>query len=720
MDELRLNRKDGLFITVCLIILVAGLLVGLRYFKQAFPEAAVDFRYDRGQTREMAQAYLQSLDLAPPQGYHAASRFSYDDDAKTYLEKELGVDSARRYLGHPVRLWYWQHRWFRPSTKEEFRVYVTPEGEVVQLLHEVEEQAPGADLAEHDARVIAERFLFGPMKQDSTKLIFLEAQRTGRPHRSDWAFTYKAVGIEPVKGSDYRYTVGLIGDRIGSYSEFLHVPQAWEASFERLRSYNTMAGSLDGIGLLLTAVAMVVVVFQRLRRRDIHWRTAVTFGVICAVLVLLNHINEIPLTLYSYDTTTSWSGFWTSTILSGILSAIGMGLAIMLMTAAAETVYREQYPQKLALPRMFSAQGLRTKRAFKSILLGVTLTSFFFSYQIAFYLIAGHFGAWSPSDVPYDNLLNTAAPWLAVLFMGFFPAVSEEFMSRMFSIPFLQKLFRNRYTWLALVIPAVIWGFGHATYPNEPFYIRGLEVGLAGIVIGVIMLKYGILATLVWHYTVDALYTAMLLFRSHNPYFVMTAAVAVGLLVLPMLVALVAYLRKGHFAPEEGVRNGDMGTAAEEAPVAAPVEVIPVGPVHYQPLPSNRRALAILLLIVGIALSFLPVARVGDFLSYPVTKQTATRLIADTLRATGWANPDTLQMAAFSSLGQDENAGKSDPRSYILKHVGSVEEFNRIADQRLHEGRWRVLAWVPENRLQFIGAVNSRTAQVEGLIPLLP
>src|SRR5260370_16559053 len=115
-------------------------------------------------------------------------------------------------------------------------------------------------------------------------------------------------------------------------------------------------------------------------------------------------------------------------------------------------------------------------------------------------------------------MVNTGFPWIAVLFAGFFPSLSEEFISRAFSIPFFERIFRSRIA--AIIIAGFIWGFGHATYPNQPFFIRGLEVGLGGIFLGFIFFRFGLLPALLWHYTVDPIYTPLLLFPLANAYYI--------------------------------------------------------------------------------------------------------------------------------------------------------------------------------------------------------
>jgi len=51
------------------------------------------------------------------------------------------------------------------------------------------------------------------------------------------------------------------------------------------------------------------------------------------------------------------------------------------------------------------------------------------------------------------------------------------------------------------------------------------------VVAGIVMLRWGILATLVWHYTVDASLVGLLLIRSSSMYF-RVSGIVVGLAVL--------------------------------------------------------------------------------------------------------------------------------------------------------------------------------------------
>src|SRR5262249_46367482 len=146
----------------------------------------------------------------------------------------------------------------------------------------------------------------------------------------------------------------------------------------------------------------------------------------------------------------SYGSFLTSRIFQAILSAVASGAFIFLLTTFAEPVYRESCGRFLSIGSILHWRGLRTKSFFRGTALGITLAGIFVAYQTLFYLLAFRYGAWSPADVPYSDMLNTSFPWLFVLFGGFFPAVFEEFMFRMFSIPFLTRLFRR--PWIAIVL----------------------------------------------------------------------------------------------------------------------------------------------------------------------------------------------------------------------------------------------------------------------------
>jgi membrane protease YdiL (CAAX protease family) len=589
----RLSRADFRFLAACILLLAATVWFSARYFYHAFPEASIDFRVTREQARTQAETFLSAQGLRVS-GYRQASRFSYDDTAKTFLERELGLDRANSLMGSRVRLWRWSWRWFRPLQKEEFRVDVTPAGEFAGFEHQIPEAAVGSSLPTGEARAIAERFLRDTMHRDPAGLDFVEGSSATRPARIDHTFTWKERGFD-IHDATYRLEATVLGGEVGAYREYLKVPETWQRAYAGLRSRNATASTIDAGFMMLLAVGLLVTIVLRVRSRDVRWRLAAAVGAVGAVLYFLANWNAAPLAEFNYPTTDSYASFLAQEFLRNLTGALAAGGLLFVLTAGAEPLYRERYRARQPLSILFSPRGLGSKQFFLGTILGLTLAGIFVAYQTAFYMVAYRFGAWSPADVPYDDLLNTRLPWLFVLLGGFLPAVSEEFMFRMFAIPFLSKLLR--YVPIAVVLAAFIWGFGHAGYPQQPFWIRGVEVGIGGVALGLIMLRWGILPTLVWHYSVDAMYTALLLLRSHHPYFVFSGAASAGIMILPVVVAGIAYLRRGGFAPELARAPHVIEPPAPTVePAAAPAESLP-----YTAWSRRRRLAALLALIAGAA-----------------------------------------------------------------------------------------------------------------------
>ena len=567
----RLNRRDWRLIGIAVLISLVSLAVVWRYFHLAFPEASINFQVTRTESAPLARQFLEQRGFSLPGDLHAA-RFDYDDSAKVFLERELGLARTQALLGSRVHLWRWENRWFRPLTKEEFRVDVTPGGQVVGFDHQIDDAAAGANLDEAAARASAEQFLAGTMHLPLDSLEFVRSDQETRPHRTDYVFTWKdraplvastaglsASAINYLREASYRHEVRVQGDQIGAYREYLKVPEDWTRAYERLRSQNNTAGGIDTALLLILGLAMLVVLTMRIRRSDVKWRVATWVGGVGGVLSFLAALNQLPGAMFDYDTTQSFSAFVTRGVTNAVLGGVGVGVLLALLTAAAEPLYRERFSGQLSLPSYLTWRGLRSKPFFISVVLGIMLAFFFFAYQTVFYLIANHFGAWAPADIPYDSLLNTRFPWIFVLLGGFFPAISEEFAFRMLAIPLFEKWFR--WLWVAVIAASFLWGFGHAAYPNEPYWIRGLEVGLGGVLLSWVMIRYGILTTVVWHYTVDALYTAMLLLRSHNRSLQWSGGATAFIAALPLLVAGIAYVRAGGFTAHEELTNAAEGTA---------------------------------------------------------------------------------------------------------------------------------------------------------------
>ena len=139
-----------------------------------------------------------------------------------------------------------------------------------------------------------------------------------------------------------------------------------------------------------------------------------------------------------------------------------------------------------------------------------------------------------PPEAEYSNILGTSLPFLFPLTIAVSAALSEEFAFRLFSISLLKKYLRV--SWVAVLLPALIWAFAHSNYPVFPVYVRGIELTVAGIVFGIVFLRCGLETVIIAHYVIDALLVALPLLKSHNAYFVFSGAVVIVLAFLPLAV----------------------------------------------------------------------------------------------------------------------------------------------------------------------------------------
>jgi membrane protease YdiL (CAAX protease family) len=701
---IKLTLSDGKTIVVAILIAALSLAIGIKYFSHAFPEAAIQFRVNRDDSAPLAQKFLAEHGFKLG-GYRHAAAFDFDDQAKVYLERSQGLERMNRLTQGPIHLWHWAHRWFKPQQQEEFRTDVTPTGEVVGFNHVIPEATAGAFLDQAAARTIAEAFLTQVMRRNLADLEFVEAETEKRPARADHTFTWKLKSVDLGEGS-LRLEVSVAGDQVASYREFVKVPEQWARDYEKLRSRNTAAQIVDEVFMILLCVALVVILVRRLRDRDVRVRLSVAFGGVAAALYFLGQLNAFSLAKFGYQTTDSYSSFVSSYLWLQLLQALGIGVGIFLLLAGSEPEYREGFPNQIALRRYFSWQGLRSRSFLLANVVGITLTFFFFAYQTVFYLAANKLGAWAPADVPFTDLLNTRFPWVTVLYIGYFPAVSEEMLFRAFSIPFLRNLLRSLP--LAVVLSAFTWGFGHAAYPNQPFFIRGLEVGLAGIVVGLIMLRFGILATLIWHYSVDAFYTAFLLIRSPNHYMMISGAVSAGIMLIPLLVALVAYWRTGTFTEDESLSNAREGISRPVRKEVAEAEAALV----YQSLPQGRLILAGLLTLIFITLAAIPVYRFGEGLSLRITRAQAISA-ADAYLRQRQVDPRRYHHVAWVHDNVDPLAVR-----YLLEHK-SIKESDQIYRLATRLALFEVRYFRPLEKEEHHVFLDPTTGQVFGYRRLL-
>jgi len=629
---------------------------------------------------ERAKAFLGGLGENVG-GYRSSIEFSVEEEEKVYLERELGLQQANQLAASQISLWYWNVRFYRVLQEEEYQIRVSPSGQIVGYAHKLPEAKAGATLDRAAAQTLAQSFLTTQLGKNSNEWSFLpeEANSQKKPNRLDWDFTWEKNGVK-VKDAPYREKIHIAGDKPSGTEETLHVPEEWKRGYERLRSgNNTLALVFFVIYFGLLGVAIWYAI-QFTKSGQTKWGLAIKLGALAAGLLFLQSLNEWPLWGANYSTKETYAGFVLLQILQALGIAVFTAFTITIVLPAAEPLYRRSQPGNLRLSKTFTWRGFRSKEFFSSAVVGISLAAAHIGFVVGFYVVASHYGAWAPQEVNYSDAVNTGFPWISGVAIGLLASMNEEFTFRLFAIPLFTKFTGSR--WIAAIVPAFLWGFLHSNYPQEPAYIRGIEVGLIGIVAGFVMLRWGILATLIWHYTVDASLVGLFLVRSDNLYFKISGVVVGLAAAAPLLFSLTSYLKRGEFEAVEDLQNG--AEAQPEMPAEIVEQPEPQTQVDSRYQPLSGRAMAVLAIcgVLGVVAALkLNHQRIGSYLKLNINVRDAAALTDKVLRNTG-VDPGAYHHATLFLDNSDATANE-----FLREKIG-VSAVNKLYENQIPVPLW--------------------------------
>jgi hypothetical protein len=579
-----------------LIVLVVASLIGFVFFalfdKSVFPAASIDFKLNK------ADATVKATSLAATIGYDTkdnfkSTTFSFDDDAKTVLEFKLGIDQANKLMKDEVPVWMWRTRFCKPLTNEQLVVWWTTHGQLGGFDHTIDNDKKIPSIPAADARKLAKDFVEKTAGLDLTGYELTEEGSQTRPARVDHHFLWRKLGYPE---SELKAQVEVAGNIVREYRYYLSPRDAWTREYKKIREMNELLGSIASFLFFGFLIAAVVAFVNALSRHDVRWKFTLGASTLVAVLVLLEQWNNFEYAFNSYVSSQDYSMFLLMEVAQALMFAVLAFVATVLIAGGGETIYRRTFKEHAAAEFLFSLKGLSVPGVQRKMLMGYLLPGVMMLWTIGYYKLGQKVGFFCPLGVDDYNVLGNYCPAISGALIGVTAAGMEEFLCRVVGLALFQKLFKN--FWVANLLQAVIWGFAHSTYPQQPAYARGVELTMVGLLFGWIVKNYGVLPCLIAHYLYDAFLTVEPVFASKDL-----------VMIVPSIAVLFPFLIMGWMGWRSSRKSGVVLSDADVSnaqvtgvPRVAPEHIVED---HSQPLPYvplSGRTCMVLLVVAALGL----------------------------------------------------------------------------------------------------------------------
>jgi len=596
--------RKPVFWLVFVLVSVAFVWFSVVNFPRAFPLVKLDLELSRG------QALAESRELAErhgwgPAGYRQAAIFDLDSELQSFVELDGGGKAAfaEMLTEGLVSPYTWEVRHFQEFETTETRVRFTPSGEPYGFVEKLPEDEPGASLETADARRIAESAAAAHWAVDLGQFELVEESHEVRPSgRVDHTFVYERPAATVGEEGRYRLRLAVSGDQFTELTHFVKVPEAFTRKYEEMRSANN--GIAIGAGVAMALLYLVggsaIGLFLLLRERWVVWKPPVKWAIAIACLWVALALNQWPLSWMDYDTAVSVSTFTAQQLVMALVQAVAMGMLFAITVMAAESLSRKAFPHHVQLWRSWTPKVAATRKIAGFTVAGLLLVAAFLAYEVFLYALANErLGWWTPSSPLFDpDIVATYLPWLTSIAVSLWAGFWEESVFRAIPIAsaaLLGRRFGGQKWWIlgALVLQAVIFGAGHANYPQQPSYARVVEIFVPAVGFGLIYLALGLLPAIVLHFAVDVVFISLPVFASEAPGIWLDRTLVVLLALVPLWVVLRGRWKIGRWGD---VAVEDYNRAWKPAPALAVEGVVEPAPVAA----GLARRIRLVVLVVGV------------------------------------------------------------------------------------------------------------------------
>lgn len=535
--------------------LILAFFFSINYYHKAFP------LLDDLTFIDKSDILTQALSLSDQQPYqNHAAQMVFQDQAVLYLAKVDHSNKIFKVLQNQKLFnpYQWQVRLFNFEQTQETYWQFNPDGQVTGFQKIIEQDTPGAQLPQEQAKILVENFLkTGPVEIDLENYHLINNQMaTNRSGRIDHSFTYAfKQPIDSIIPDTFRLTVKLCGDEVSSISQTVFIPESFTTEYASLRSLNMLFSQIGGISTFILIITTLLISLIYLRPY-VQWQFVLKSSLFLSLISLASQLNQYPFFYLNYSTQLSQSTYLTGLVSQIIISTIMIFILSASIFSISYAFYRYSNPNKLQMKYFIPSIISQFQPSINGVYASYAYTIGLFALQTAYFYFGQNLVWIAPTSLQNPNILATYLPWLGPLSTALNAGILEECLYRALPLSMGYLLGRKlgypkTMTTICIISSSILFGLMHASYPIDPPYARVIETGLIAIVFCIIYLRHGLLSAILTHVLFDLIIMSMPIFYTDHLF---NTCISVVLIFLPLIVTLLTKLKQTsvtHHLPEQ-------------------------------------------------------------------------------------------------------------------------------------------------------------------------